>query len=131
MTASVSGPVAGQNKAVIKEGEFITAVQEMLQLALHHYDPLINTQNFQKISSRVFDFLFEKSVFCIEVGGTRVKAAQIPVKLTLEKLKYIQTASFSSTPWFNKSLLLLFKKTSENPLSPVLSIPHQRVSLSI
>lgn len=72
-----------------------------------------------------------EQILCVEVGWQRIKGALIPIKITYDKLKTIQTVTAPSTMWLNGNFPILFKQTLPNPLTPLLKAPHSKISLSI
>jgi hypothetical protein len=85
----------------------------------------------EKINQLILDYLFLDFVLCVEVGGTRIKAAVMTSMPTLEKLERVQTMAFSSEPWFNQNLFSLFQQSVESPLSSLVAMPHSMTSLTI
>lgn len=50
----------------------------------------------------------QTKVLCVDIGGSRIKAAVLYPEITLEELKKIEPTSFSSKEWLNEDLPLLF-----------------------
>lgn len=72
-----------------------------------------------------------QDILCVEVGWTRIKAGILPNDATYEKLKTVKTITAPSGPWLDANFPMLFKVMLANPLSPMLKVPHGKVSLSI
>lgn len=94
-------------------------------------DTLLTYITEGKINQIILDYLFLDFVLCVEVGGTRIKAAILPTMPTLEKLKTVKTIDTLSKPWFNQNLFSLFETTINHPLTSLVTIPHSMTSLTI
>lgn len=74
-------------------------------------------------------------VLCIEIGGTRIKAAILPKTLTQDSFSEIEAMHFptQSKSWsvHSEKFAQLFDLSSENPLSALLKKPYQEISLSV
>ncbi|MDB6081856.1 MAG: hypothetical protein JWO53_1128 [Chlamydiia bacterium] len=70
-------------------------------------------------------------MLCVEVGGTRIKAAVLPQEPTLEQLREVVVLSSLTDGWLSKKVPLLFSAGStDSPLLQI-QIPYSKVSLSI
>ena len=73
-----------------------------------------------------------KTILCLEVGHTRIKAMKFPLQVTsVDDLKEIQTHTALSAPWLNQNLHTLFKKEYGSPLETLLEGQSTQIALSI
>jgi hypothetical protein len=74
----------------------------------------------------------QEMILCVEIGNTRIKASILPnYDLTLEDLRKLNTIAFPSKPWLKQNVDQLFNKSSQTPLSELLSTNPVVISLSI
>jgi len=73
----------------------------------------------------------KRTTLCIEVGHTRIKAAILPQKPTLQGLKNSKTFAYPSKPWLQQNLEKLFQKNRASPLYALLHKNPSAISLSI
>ncbi|HSX13121.1 MAG TPA: ROK family protein [Chlamydiales bacterium] len=93
------------------------------------FSPISSTKNSLNLPD-VNHSLSDETILCLEIGHTRIKAANLPRTVTLKNLQNVQTLAFPSKPWLDK-LNLLFIKFQDNPLSPLFNERPSRISISI
>lgn len=73
----------------------------------------------------------ESNVLCVDIGGTRIKAAILNPQITLENLKDVVTVDFPSSNWLTKSLPLLFDSSTHDNLQQMFKESFGQISFGI
>jgi hypothetical protein len=70
-------------------------------------------------------------VLCVDIGGTRVKAAILYPGITLEELQRVSTIAFDSKEWLSEDLPRLFKDDIVGSLSNRMGSCYDQVSIGV
>lgn len=70
-------------------------------------------------------------ILCVDIGGTRIKAAVLHPEISLEELQSIFVATFDSKEYLNEHISDLFNPFLDHSLPQRLSIPYHQISFGI
>jgi hypothetical protein len=70
-------------------------------------------------------------VLCVDIGGTRIKAAILHPDITLEELQGISTLAFESKEWLNEDISRLFSPDTPGNLYEKIGVKYDEVSIGV
>ena len=68
---------------------------------------------------------------CLDIGGTRIKAAILKPNMTLEQIKHVKVITMSAEGWFSEKLPTLFDPNNTDGLTNRVNCPFDNVLFGI